>query len=240
MEGECLSDGGPILEDIYFCEDAGEIRFGNSQVELSFSKHSGSWVRLKSRWRHIDVFRQNGEAPTELITVDGESKRVNRQPFYVVVNAATLGFNSKYANHALRLVNDRMAELTISLRDETDDWRLNTSYILRPRDATIQRRLEVAYVGEDVRLLRNVKFIMPGVMVGEPSDCLFEAPGCSIKPHYPLQKLPENKMLAFGFAPHQRPGILAVYNPVENCVFMCWPFGGNEPSIPCTGGLMEK
>ena len=227
-----MSDGRPILEDIYFCEDAGEIRFGNSQVELSFSKHSGSWVGLKSRVCHIEIFRQDEETPTELITVDGESKRVNRQPFYVVVNAATLGFNSKYNHYALRLINDKMAELTISLRDETDDWRLNTTYILRPRDATVQRRLEVAYVGEDVRLLRNVQFITPGVTVGEPSNCLFETPGCSIKPHYPLQKLPENKMLAFGFAPHQRPGILAIYNPVENCAFMCWPSSENEPSIP--------
>jgi len=89
---------------------------------------------------------------------------------------------------------------------KVDDWRLASSYIIFSNEELVKRNVGVTYLGSDTVLLSGVDFIVPLVMIGKPEDCIFEAPGWPLKPHYPLAELTSDiESFGCGHAPHFPP-----------------------------------
>ncbi len=62
-----------IQGDIYLKSDEREILFGNSKIELSFSKVSGRWLGLFDKKLNLSFARNGENMPPATITVGGRT-----------------------------------------------------------------------------------------------------------------------------------------------------------------------
>ncbi len=118
----------------------------------------------------------------------------------------------------------------------------------------IKRWIEIENVsGDDLRLY-GVRLVIPDARVGEPSHCLFEAPGNSVRPRAPLAIaatqdrtiLPRRFFApglrggsAFEPAPTQGPGVMALWNDEQPLTLLCWYAGDDEAALPYVQGGHE-
>lgn len=126
----------------------------------------------------------------------------------------------------------------------------------------LERRVLVRNSSQEEVQLTGVRMALGGIAVGDPAQCLFEAPGNTIRARAPLSvaasqpvkplvlkaqyaEPPETMFApgarvrwnrAFADAPDVAPGLLIVHNPQVRWSLITWYFSNTEPGTPWTTG----
>lgn len=120
----------------------------------------------------------------------------------------------------------------------------------------IERRITVENAGPQEVRLTAVWLSVPGVCIGDPEQCLFEAPGNTVRPRVPFRVAARMHRTdstvpcefspgvrwerLFEGAPDSGPGILAIHNPQVQATLMTWYYGEVEPASPLIDGSGES
>lgn len=125
----------------------------------------------------------------------------------------------------------------------------------------IARRVRVENASAEEVQLTGLRLGLAGVSIGDPADCLFEAPGNALRPRLPLanvaglvpprsgfpQQFGESRQLApasprhtwdraLGDAPDIGPGLMVVHNPRLAWSLLTWYVSDVEAARPWMGG----
>jgi glycosidase len=227
---------GNLMEkgDIYLKADEKEIVFGNSKMELSFSKVSGRWLGLFDKKSNL-LYAGNGEnIASATITVGGKTTEFKgRNQIWSLVDTKIIGINGIYDSHSYKSTEGAV-ELSIYLKE--GDWILAAKYILQPDLARLERKLVITYMGDSEELLRYAHLYTPEIRVGEPSNCLVEAPGYAVKPHYLLSDISQGKWQVMRGSPDMdapgwKSGLVVINDPQAHISLMTWGYSEIEPSL---------
>lgn len=117
----------------------------------------------------------------------------------------------------------------------------------------IARRMTVENQGDLELQLTAIRFCLPGVLIGDPADCLFEAPATAVRPRIPMALAAQEDLdigpsddfapaararwgMALEDAPDATPGLLALHNPVLQQTLMLWYHSDVEEAGPRVAG----
>ncbi len=129
--------------------------------------------------------------------------------------------------------------MTVSEGQSADDeFELTCSYTLFPgknridRSAKLVRNASYNNTSLSDRHMEVFRFILPGIVLGEPSECLVNVPGpwfpnTYVKPETPYPEL-KDRSIGFHNAPDGGFGVLAVTNKERNITLASWLDTGGE------------
>lgn len=115
----------------------------------------------------------------------------------------------------------------------------------------VLRSLSLTNVAEDPVRLQAIRMIMPWLRIGDPHQCLFEAPGNQARPRVPLDIAAAQRIgilprrffapglrdgHAIEIAPTNGCGVLALHNLAINETLVCWFAGRIAPARPLLHG----
>lgn len=112
----------------------------------------------------------------------------------------------------------------------------------RVAGSLITRRISIENAGIDEVALCGVRLALPGACVGRPERCRFEAPAHVVRPRLPIATLRTDQrrghwsdvatleLPAFGLAPGDAPGLLALHNDVVGETLACWYEDASNPA----------
>lgn len=220
--------------DVYLGVESDQIVFSNAKLELRFRRHSGAWLELIDRETGQQVVGWGKEVPTATITVGGHTTEFRgTAQIWSVKDATTVGAGARCDAHEAK-VRDDGVELRIALRE--GPWALTTIYFLAWYASLVERKLAISYDGDEEVLLRNAHLCIPGIRLGDPRDCVIEAPGYTTLPHHPLALLPEGRWgpmsdSIFGETPGWRTGLAVVHNTHRHQCLLIWEYSEVEPAL---------
>lgn len=147
---------------------------------------------------------------------------------------------------------DHEAEVSeITITANLGPLTLKDVYWIRGR--RIRRRVSLENHGSGELQIRGLRLAVPGVRIGAPEQCLFEAPGTAVRPRLPLSAAVAQSLghpptehfapgararwgMAMEAAPDCSPGLLAVNNKEQRQVLLCWYYSEVEEALPAVDG----
>jgi hypothetical protein len=240
-------------EDIYLREQADQLVFGNSQVELKFGKQQGEWLTLQAKGApgemivptHAPVaadFRVDDAWMVEKYGAHFERRTVafdNTRGGVVLKLFLGVGpispewqmipyeWRTRAEGSAERHPSD--AELNLNARLQRRfagskyAYDFVVEYALFPGESRIERAASVTrregqnILDSDSKKLKGFLFQLPGVAIGEPSECTLNIPGIFVPSSYVAPGTPYprllNRYIEFYSAPEGGFGTFTVSNP---------------------------
>jgi glycosidase len=207
-----------LLFDIHLEQTADHIILGNNRLRLFFSLPSGDWSGLDAPGGLRMLFSENS-VPKVSAQIDGVWLKTDtaKPPLY---------------NYA---VSSDCASASLTWTYQSPgEWEWSIIYTLYPDSARLERSARlISYGGLANPGFERFRFDFPNLLIGDPADCLFDAPGpfpfyengkmVPFFPNMPLAKI-AGQDLTVGSAPDLGFGLLILSNP---------RFGA------CTAGWME-
>lgn len=125
------------------------------------------------------------------------------------------------------------------------EWALERDRPVIRRRAAITLAHRTDYYGLHSERLTGVRYVVPGITIGDPIACTFEAPGERYRPRTPYRiraRLKRNSpegvedFHSLLTAPDLSPGILAIHNIKRNLVLLAGFEADREPVFPAAWG----
>lgn len=120
------------------------------------------------------------------------------------------------------------------------------------RGDMLMRQVRIENASQQEVQLTGVRLVLPGVSLGNPAACRFEAPANAVRPRLPLSVAAGQQPDRYttGFAPGQRyrwgaaisdapdvgPGLMIVHNPSPGWSLLTWYVSEVEAAHPWVGG----
>ncbi len=213
-------------------------RFQTTDLEIGFSADSGSLCLLRPRGIEENWLGHGTEQPSfDIRLADGWLG--HRQPPALLEHSVSEG------------TDQTEITITSSLGPVT----LRDSYAVRGR--LIRRRVILGNSGGQELQIKGLRLLIPGVRIGAAERCLFEAPGTAVRPRLPLSVAASQAIgappsedfapgararwgMAMETSPDCTPGLMAVNNPEDRRVLLCWYFSEVEEALPAVDGTGES
>jgi len=217
---------------IRLSEDERFIFLSNSKIQLKLSKGSGALLELADKVKGIPLIGPAEEVPTLVLTVGGKYATPKHPRESQILYTNSVGLRPKYEGHRIKK-SDGKTQLTVTATE--GDWKFDYCYTICEDEATVKRSFAISYLGEGEALLRQADSIIPHANMGDIEDCVFEAPGYPILPHYPLSAVPEGQWGEttrgglWGDIPCNRPGLLSLRNLKSHISLMIWGYSERQP-----------
>jgi starch synthase (maltosyl-transferring) len=151
-----------LLLDIHLEESNNRLVFSNERLKLIFDPASGCWTGLNAP-AGLRLFFLSG-----LDTIAG-----------VQVNGRWLETSqAEMLRHVVQVAADcRSVSLTWAYRIE-DEWEWALTYTLFPASTRLERSARLTCLQTSApRHFERFRFQLPGLFIGDPADCVFDAPG---------------------------------------------------------------
>jgi glycosidase len=185
-----------LLQDVYF--DKAAFSFGNTFFSISLDKRTGSLQQLQTAGTNLI---QSGETPA--IDVDVEGAKWMRQANVKLLRYAT----RSESGAAILMVQQQAAGYADTVQ---------TTYIIYPGTARLERAVSVRSATEGLRKFGGFYFNLPGMQLGKKEDCVANVPG----PFWPATFTPANtpydslmrKTIRYHSAPDGGFGIFSLTN----------------------------
>ncbi len=211
-------------------EPGGEIRFGNSKIELRFDKTTGRWLSLRDP-ADGETLMDDGGLASVLLTTDGKTTiTTGRNHIWSLQDEHTVGVNAMLTGSREQQDGDNRL---LILQTEEGDWRITQKYEMASDGDTVERSVSLTWNGPRETLLRQVDFRTP--MSDAKGDNLLEAPGYSGILHQRLARLPLGKWPLVEDSVDREatlwsPGLLIFRYPRVNA--LVWTFSMSIPAFP--------
>jgi hypothetical protein len=205
-----------MLLDIYLEESPAQIVFANDRLKLVFDPATGDWSGLVAP-AGLRLFFPPGLPAKAAVQLDGR--------WLDPVLAAT-------PRHEVCVAADcRSVSLRwVFLLDTGFEWTL--AYTLFPGSARLERSSRLACLQtSQVHRFERFRFLLPGLFIGDPAECVFDAPGpfpfyengkmVLFFPNTPLGKL-AGQDITISSAPDWGFGLLALSNPRFKTCAAAW------------------
>jgi glycosidase len=238
----------PLYEDIYRQETEQQLILGNQRLRLTIDRQTGRWLSLLA---------DGGEFRGELLTtapVGATGTAAGPPSVDILIGNAPIAatFGTTYLRHAYAIDRDRRgATLSICVGtgplDKTTNrytYELTTTYRLRPGQAHLERAAQVlrnateATAATPRQHFEAFRFDVPGVRLGETTDCRFTVPGpfwpnSLVRPNSPYDSLAAKKT-TFHNAPDLGFGLLLLTNLSTNRTLASYIDTGGEVAYTST------
>jgi glycosidase len=221
-----LAHGDSLPQDIYVRETDGRIEFGNGAVRLTFDRVTGRWTGLFAEGVAGNMIRP-AEAPAMDFTVGGVTVCQSGR-------AALRRWQTRTDD------TDRQVHLELAFAvavgakrgdGASDAYEVTCEYALYGGQSRVDRSMRVRRVHGDGESDKAVRFegfayAVPGAVVGDPQDCVVDAPGpywpkTYLRPETPYRSLREVKR-RFHSAPDAGFGLLAITNETLDMTLASW------------------
>ncbi|MGD0501004.1 MAG: alpha-amylase family glycosyl hydrolase [Bryobacteraceae bacterium] len=220
----------PLFAAGAFAQQAGEIRFGNSKIELRFDAATGRWLSLYDPASGAAVLEDSGLASV-LVAAGGRTTVTSgRDHYWSIQDALTAGMGVRLAASRTEQEGDKRR---LILETEEGDWKIVQQYELANGGDTVERTVSLTWNGPQETRLRWVDFRTP--VSDARADNLLEAPGNPGILHQPLARLPLGQWPLLEDAVDReatlwRPGVLIFRYPRVNALL--WTYSASIPEIP--------
>lgn len=217
--------------DFKVVEDKHSIALLTDKLVLGWDKAIGALIQLHPADVKENWIGHSTSSPSVELTLE-DTYQLNK---------------TLYVCHEATVAGDAVC-FTLTLR--LDDLLVRDTYVVD--DWLVERRIAVENTGQQELRLTAVWLNVPGACVGDPEQCLFEAPGNTVRPRVPFRvaaRVHRADSAApcefspgvrwerlFEGAPDSGPGILAIHNPRAQATLMTWYYSEVEPAWPLIDG----
>lgn len=219
--GSCCSKRF-LYRDIYLQEEAGLLVFGNARLRLDFDNVQGNWLSFTGEGIAGNMI----SSPKPEITIDF---RIDGEWMVENYGATFLRYETEVDK------NRRGVSLHLIFRTSSahaSEFMLTCSYTIFPDESRVERSARLARIdtggevsSQDLHL-EGFRFSLPGVALGETSECVVDVPGPWFPRNYVAPQTPytdlKDKAIGFHGAPDGGFGFLAVTSKKLNMVLASW------------------
>jgi len=210
-----------LYRDIYLQEKSKLLVFGNARLRLGFDRGEGNWLSFTAN----DIAGNMIYSPPETtidFRIDGEWMMKNYGAIFL-----------RYETEVDKDRRDVSLHLIFRISSAyTSEFTLTCSYTIFPNESRVERSVRLVRNGtggkassQDLHL-EGFRFSLPGVTVGETSECVVDVPGPWFPKNYVALQTPytdlKDKIIGFHGAPDGGFGFLAVTNKQLNMVLASW------------------
>jgi hypothetical protein len=212
-----------LLLDIRLEESSDRIIFSNERLKLVFDPDNGCWTGLDAP-AGLRLFFPSGLDAVAGLQVDrnwlGTSlSEAPRREFQVSPDCRSASLTWIYCL--------------------AGGWEWSLVYRLYPHSSRLERSARLAYrQGSEPHRFERFRFLLPGLFIGDPAECVFDAPGpfpfyengkmVLFFPNTPLKNL-AGQDLTISSAPDWGFGLLALSNPRFKACVAGWMESGGAP-----------
>ena len=191
------------------------IQIDNGLIQATFDEKTGAWQSLLYVGDERAILHKT-ESPFDL-TVDG-------QPFFG---------SRRVVSHVHRFNDDR----AVALRFEQEGLSITHTIDLDADRPVLRQQVDVHCLdGRAPRLLSEVVYHLPGFVIGDPADCLYQAPGQSTPIDTPYATMAKQCEVHLSPAPCHTSGVVAVENHALARVTCAWLYSEKAVTMPVVRG----
>lgn len=234
-----------LLSDIYIDNEGSSLRFGNSVIELCFSKTDGSFTEISDNKGKRSITPVTTGVPLAALRIGGRPVsdgliRNDRRPN--LTGTEEVGRNGILKGYTTVV---RRNQVSIELTVNEADWKIISVFTLKPWDSIVRRDIRIGYNGGSNVILRDVRFYLPELLIGEFDGNLVHAPDYPVVTDTYIDEMQpglwtgldsimiteSGKIQHSVDSPGCVVGLMGISNPDEALCLPVWSYTEAEPTI---------